>query len=54
MFVWGRADYEDVYGTPHFVQWCYNVRFERHTVEKLRAHFIQWGEYNRSDESAWQ
>jgi hypothetical protein len=49
MFIWGRADYMDIFGRPHFVQWCYRLRFERHVGEKVRAHFIQWGEYNRSD-----
>jgi hypothetical protein len=51
MFVWGRADYEDVFKRPHFVEWCYQVRFSRHIrSERLRAEFIQWGEYNRTDD----
>lgn len=52
MFIWGRADYEDIFGNPHFVQWCYKLRLERHTGEKVRASFIQWGDYNRTDQSA--
>jgi hypothetical protein len=50
VYIWGRADYEDIFGESHFVQWCRQLRFERHDGEKLRAGFIQWGEYNRSDE----
>jgi hypothetical protein len=50
-FVWGRADYEDVFGRPHFTKWCYVLRFERHDGEKLRAHFIQWCDHNSTDAS---
>ena len=52
IFIYGRADYDDVFGHHHFVQWCYTLRFERHQGEKVRASFIQWGEYNRTDEDA--
>jgi hypothetical protein len=48
-FIWGRADYEDIFGKKHFVEWCRLLRFERHDGKKLRASFLQWGEYNRSD-----
>ncbi len=50
MFIWGRADYNDVFGRSHFIEWCYQVRFSR-PIRSLRmqAEFIQWGEYNRSD-----
>jgi hypothetical protein len=48
--IWGRADYEDVFGKPHFVEWCYRLRLERHDGKNLRAHFIQWGNYNRTDD----
>lgn len=51
-FIWGRADYEDVFNAPHFVEWCYEVRFERHDGKILRAGFIQWGDYNRTDEDS--
>jgi len=50
MFIWGRADYEDIFKRPHFIEWCYCVRLDRHDGKKLRASFIQWGEYNRTDE----
>lgn len=50
MFIWGRADYADVFGENHFIEWCYRVRFERHVGERVRAYFIQWGEYNRTDQ----
>lgn len=49
-WVWGRADYADVFGRSHFLEWCYRVRFERHRRDPLRASLIQWGAYNRSDE----
>jgi hypothetical protein len=51
MWIWGRAGYEDVFGKPHFSEWCYQVRFSRHIrSERMRAQFIQWGEYNRTDD----
>jgi len=50
VFIWGRADYEDIFGKPHFIEWCYRIRLEDHKREGLRAGFIQWGDYNRSDE----
>jgi hypothetical protein len=52
VFIWGRADYEDVFGQSHFVEWCYQVRLEDHKSAGLKAHFIQWGDYNRTDEAA--
>jgi hypothetical protein len=48
-FIWGRAEYEDVFGRSHFVEWCRQLRLERHDGKELRAHFIQWGDYNRTD-----
>jgi hypothetical protein len=52
ILIWGRADYEDIFGKPHFVEWCRQLRFERHKQKtELRASFIQWGEHNRTDES---
>jgi hypothetical protein len=51
MFIWGRADYRDVFGQPHFTEWCYQLRLSRPVrSERIRAQFIQWGEYNRTDE----
>jgi hypothetical protein len=50
VFIWGRADYEDVFKRKHFIEWCYQLRFESHDGKNLRAHFIPWGDYNRSDE----
>jgi hypothetical protein len=52
IFLWGRADYKDVFGHDHFIEWCYRLRYETHRGERLRAHFIQWGGYNRSDEDS--
>jgi hypothetical protein len=50
LFVWGRADYEDVFGKHHFTQWCYQFRPERHDGKTLRVGLIQWGPYNGTDE----
>lgn len=47
---WGRGDYEDIFGGKHFIEWCYRLRYEDHKGEGLRASFMQWGPYNRSDE----
>jgi hypothetical protein len=48
VFIWGRADYKDVFGKPHFIEWCHKLRLEAHDG-KLRASTFQWGDYNRSD-----
>ena len=48
--IWGRADYEDIFGKAHFIEWCYRIRLDDHKGKGLRATFTQWGEYNRSDE----
>lgn len=50
MWIWGRADYRDVFGKPHFIEWCYQLRLSRPIrKERMTAAFIQWGDYNRSD-----
>jgi hypothetical protein len=50
IIIWGRSDYEDIYGKLHFVEWCYRARFDRHKGDQLRVNFIQWGKYNRTDQ----
>jgi hypothetical protein len=50
ILIWGRADYEDVFGRKHFVEWCHELRLSRTGGEKMRADKIQWGKYNRTDE----
>jgi hypothetical protein len=51
ILIWGRADYEDIFDGKHFVEWCYRLRFSRPIhKERMTAQFIQWGDYNRSDE----
>jgi hypothetical protein len=52
MFIWGRADYFDVFDKPHFVEWCFRIRFDRHDGKNLMVRFLHYGEHNRSDESA--
>jgi hypothetical protein len=51
VFIWGRGDYEDAFRRKHFIEWCYRLRFESYDGQNLRAHFIQWGDYNRTDDS---
>jgi hypothetical protein len=50
MFIWGRADYFDVFDAPHFVEWCFRIRFDRHDGRTLMVRFIHHGKHNRSDE----
>jgi hypothetical protein len=51
MFIWGDAKYGDDFGGKHWVRWCYRIRPERHRRGlRLRAHFIQWTDYNDSGE----
>jgi hypothetical protein len=50
VLIWGRADYEDIFGRSHFVEWCHRLRLDRHDGKNMRAGFIQWGDYNRSDD----
>jgi hypothetical protein len=50
ILIWGRADYEDVFGQRHVVEWCRELHLDRHDGVHLRATFIQWGDYNRSYE----
>jgi hypothetical protein len=48
--IWGRADYRDVFGKPHFIEWCYQLRLSRPVRrERMIATFSQWNDYNRSD-----
>jgi hypothetical protein len=51
IFIWGRADYEDIFpGTePHFTQWCYRAHLSAPDGKILRADFVQSGDYNSSD-----
>lgn len=51
MFIWGRAEYDDIFGQPHFTEWCYQIRFARRHGERLRADFTQWGKHNKTDET---
>jgi hypothetical protein len=51
VWIWGRADYEDIFGMKHFVEWCYQPRFDAHDGKRLRVTFIQWGDNNRTDDS---
>jgi hypothetical protein len=52
IYFWGRSEYDDIFGKHHFVEWCYCLRLDRHDGKTLRASFIQWGDYNRTDEPA--
>jgi len=50
LLIWGRADYMDIFGDPHWIEWCYRIRPSRPQGEKLQISFIQYGEYNDSDD----
>lgn len=52
ILIWGRADYEDIFGHRHFTEWCRELRLDAHKGTDLRATYIQWGGYNRTEESA--
>ncbi len=48
--IWGRADYEDVFGESHFTEWCYSPEATRtDPTERLRISFVQADQHNRSD-----
>jgi hypothetical protein len=50
ILIWGRADYEDIFGSRHFVEWCQSLGFYRPSKDHpICPRFIQWGDYNRSD-----
>jgi hypothetical protein len=51
ILIWGRADYEDVFGARHFVEWCYELRFSRPDTGRMRPSFIQRGEFCRTEQS---
>jgi hypothetical protein len=48
ILIWGRADYNDIFGKPHFIEWSYALRLSAPNNE-LRVGFIQRIEHNRSD-----
>jgi hypothetical protein len=53
VFIWGRADYSDIFeGTrPHFTQFCFTL--EVRTIPGAERYgFSLYGNYNRSDEDA--
>ena len=49
IFVYGRAEYDDVFGNPHWIEWCKELRFERHGTDRTTASFVQKGRHNRAD-----
>lgn len=48
LYVWGRADYEDVFGNPRFTLACYRVIIGCRDRE-IQARFILHGSYNRTE-----
>jgi hypothetical protein len=50
IYIWGRADYEDIFrNTPqHFTQFCYRLRFHRFGRE-VKVQFVPYSDYNKSD-----
>jgi hypothetical protein len=52
ILIWGRADYQDIFGVKHFVEWCHRLRVSRPIrSERMQATTFQWGEHNRSDDA---
>jgi hypothetical protein len=51
LFIWGRADYRDVFDSskPHFTEWCYRIHFHMRPDNKIQTQFIAHGRYNNSD-----
>ena len=50
IYVWGRADYEDVFGGKHFSEFCYRAHFSSQDGNRIEVTFLQWGEHNRTDD----
>jgi hypothetical protein len=50
LYVWGRADYNDVFagGAPRFSTFCSRIQFIRRAGQ-IETNFIAYGPYNRSD-----
>ena len=51
LFVWGRADYSDIFvGTvPHFAEFCFKIEVVAMPGDANWTSFTLHGEYNRSD-----
>lgn len=49
--VWGRVDYEDIFGGTHYTYWCKRMNFTR-DARGVSAEFITVGDYNGSDEDS--
>jgi hypothetical protein len=50
IYVWGRADYQDIFGnTPRrFTEFCYRIYF--HPIHnEVKVQFVPYGDYNKSD-----
>lgn len=50
IWIWGRADYRDVFGKPHFVEWFYELTFDAIDGHSLRARYLQAGDHNCTDD----
>lgn len=52
LFVWTKAEYEDVFGKKHFTENCYRVQFKTERQYcPIFAEFVQCGNQNLSDEN---
>jgi hypothetical protein len=58
IFVWGRADYKDIFDatTPHFTKWCYRLVFHwdrgKPFLKPPDIQPVAFGTYNGSDEDS--
>ncbi|MGH6872967.1 MAG: hypothetical protein ACREHE_15835 [Rhizomicrobium sp.] len=51
--IWGTAEYNDIFGTKHWLRWCYRIRASRpNPGQGLKISLIQWGDYNAASDKA--
>lgn len=48
IYLWGRADYRDVFNYKRFTTFCYRVQFSIHD-QSVGYLFVPYGSYNRTD-----
>jgi len=51
ILIWGKATYDDVFGKPHWVDWCHQLRIVATDGKTLRVSTSQFGDYNRTEDT---
>jgi hypothetical protein len=52
IYIWGRVDYVDIFGAPHYTQFCYQLSVETAIGQPFGwRHRTYYGTYNRTDEN---